>query len=403
MTTRGAIPYSMDVNGLHEDYPTDGSPRTFYTVARVRADLAQDFRESMLPDVDGATLTTTPGQTLLLDAWDTESTAPTHTRKALNRNLPEQHPEHGNAWCSRLTFLRGEGVPVKSDTNWIGFQQVVSNATQPGYVTFGVTFQDLPYPVTLGNTKVLAGGRVVPDEDADNTEINGIIGSELRRYCWVRPMSKTTALQVKGNFFYYLNDDGTPLLHVGNKFNDGTDPKAVITPIVGDNAAPTIPFGLTGLQCTWYMIPRIPRGVWSLRNMANKLANIAFDPTVIPDGANPEVGTLFYVGPDGPAKPYFTVSDQVVYDVTLNFLYRRGARGPTEQTRGHNALFCPLVREFRRVVAAQQGSTARTFDTTGAEAEMANLPSNANEIVSGSNPGRRIYDFGDLINIWRFV
>lgn len=407
VTTRGAVPYSMAVDGLHEDYPTDGSPRTFYTVGRCKANLAKAFREAMLPDVDGATQTAA-GQSLLLDAWDTDSSAPTYTRKVLNRKLPEQHPEHPNAWCSRVTFLRGEGYPVKSDSFWMTFNNYIDSIVVPGYVVFGITWQDLPYTVTLGNTKIIAGGRVVPDEDLDNDEVNGPGRSELERYCWVRPMSKTTSLQVRGHIFYFLNDDGTPLLVTGagpgaRAVTPGTTPpgNALMLPIAGDNAAPAIPFGFTALQITWYMIPRVPRGVWSLRNMVNKLANIFFDPNVIPEGSNPEVGTLFYLGPEGPNKPYYTVTDTPVYDVTLNLLYRRGARGPTEVARGHNAVFCPPVSEFRRVVSCLVTS-GKTFDTT-ADPDMANPPSDSNEIVSGSNPGKRIYDFGDLINIWRFV
>ncbi len=402
VTTRGQIPYSMAVDGLHEDYPTDGSPRTFYTVCRVKADLAKAFREAMLPDVDNAD-TSAPGQTLLLDAWDTESTAPTYQRRALTRKLPEQHPEHVKAWCVRVTLLRGEGVPQKSDTFWMTFQQDNAGAQVPGFVAFGVTWQDLPYNPTAGNLMTL-NGRQVPDETTDNTTVNSTGHSELERYCWVRPISKTTALQVRGNFFYFLNDDGTPLVVTGA----GTGVRSVATgtsganllPIQGDNAAPTIPFGFTAFQITWYMIPRIPRGVYTLRNMVNKVANITFDSTIVPETTRPEIGTLLYIGPEGPMRPYFTVTDRPVYDLTLNFLYRRGARGPTEPARGHNAVFCPVVRQFRRVLAGPV--TGAGFDTA-ADADLANLPTATNPIVSGSNPGHNIYDYGDLANIFKFT
>lgn len=392
VTTRGEVPYSMAVDGLHEDYPSDGSPRTFYAVGRVRADLAKAFREAMLPDVDDANTEPVTGASLTVDAFDTNNTAPTYQRMALNRKLPEQHPEHPNAWCSRITFLRGEGVPVHSDTHWMTYLRDNSGSLDPGFVSFGVTWQDLPYTVTVGNTKTLSNGRTVPDEDADNLEINSFDRSELERYCWVRPMSKTTALQVRGNYFYYLTDEGTLLLNAsGNPLS-----------ILGDNSAPTIPFGFTGLQATWYMIPRVPLGAWRLRNMVNQLANIHFDANVIPEGADPEIGTLLYIGPDGPPKPYFTVTDQVVYDLTLNFLYRRGARGPNEIARGQNAVFCPAVRAFRRVIAATlTGNAINTHPTTG-DPDLANLPSDGNVLVSGSNPGHNIYDYGDLLNIWRF-
>jgi hypothetical protein len=229
----------------------------------------------------------------------------------------------------------------------------------------------------------------------------------------VRPTSKTTALQVRGNHFYYLNDDGTVMLTYTAGGGFVLDPDGShggkMNPIAAGGDAPTIPFGFTAIQVTWYMIPQVPLGVYSLRNMVNKYANIFFDPNIIPAGSTPEVGTLFYIGPEGPAKPYYTVSDKVVYDVTLNFLYRRGARAPGEVARGHNAVFCPATREFRRIATGPLNGTQTGFNTNAASAtppgdpDLANLPSDAGVLVSGTNPGHNIYDYGDLANIWKFI
>lgn len=388
ITTRGPrlggdpIRYTMTAD-LAEQYHTDGSPRTFYSVCRVRAADKKAFLESILPDV--AEGSQRLDRVLRIDAYPVENA--NYYLQSLTRYTPQQHPIHPVAYAVEASVLGGEGHPVKSAAGDVTFRSARSFAppeldTVDGYVRIGVTWKDLPYPVTA----------------LDDVDL--VTGSEVLRYCQFKQTPKGSNLQINEQSLFFVNDSGTALKQAAGDPSD-SPPLNVLTP-------QPLFVPATGITITWRMVPRVPRAAQRMRATVNMYN------TGVPDGAyagsairipfeimaeQPEVGTMLYLGYEQ-SDPYYTVSGQKVYDITYNFLHRPGGDGPY---RGHNSAFCPRndIKDFRRVVFAMKTGGNLLVKTNGDELV---LPISGTENADQDRwtvKGANVHNFADHANLFR--
>lgn len=398
----GTVPYDL-TGEMHEEFPTDGSPRTFTVIARVKSDRAEQFKEAVLPDVkllpaggsdqhiDIGTIGTGSDPTKSNQIW---------TRQQMVRFYPEPHPIYPNAWLRHLSLLRGEGYPVKNpNTHWIDFAtwDAVREQQDLGFTLFALTFQDLQMQFVNKNfiTRPEDNGlRGIPDQNADNAEINQEGHSEIERWTLVQPDPRGNNLQIKENRqFFFVEDDGTPSRVVPG------DPTSTILNIPNEAAVIYLP--LTAFTITWYMVPRVPLSLVNLQSHVNATSNDIALPFEVFPNVWPDVGCFLYFNYHL-SKPYFTYSDQRVYDLTMSCSHR--FNGINGRNRGWNSTWNPKRRDFQRFVAGVLSGTTLTdpspLPITGGTDAQAVVPASLN--MDGTITRRNLMEFAYLSNLWKF-
>jgi hypothetical protein len=383
------IKYTV-TNEITEHIPTDGSPRTFYSVCRVKWDDKDAFLKAILPDVfedadnpiQDAVLTMTPFG---------KSPEVAYYRNRLIRLAPQQHPYHRRAFAVDAQVLTGEGYVAKEDSvNWPTFYtnpivpgdvfndqgDRLPGTPHSGYARIGVTWRDLPYDVLVINGE---------GDDVTNETANAINFNESIRYCMFKTQIKGSNLTIPGAVAYYVDDDGTLV-----RKNSESPPMQVPETQPFFVAAET--FGIT-----MKMVPRVPLAARMMRGLVNaSLTDIMLPSEVVKD--LPDVGTMHYLGFEM-SDPYYTVSETKVFDLTYQFGVRTSGKGPF---RGWNASYCPIKRDFRRIVfGLLEGDVIRT--PSGRELRL--------PVTSDDDPGQASrlvisdgcsYPFGQLGNLFCF-
>lgn len=318
---------------INEHYPTDGSPRTFYTICIVKAEEKNNFVKSILADVYEDTLNQSSTDKLTMSPLGTAGASLIQFwRNPLVRLNPQIHPEHSRAFAVDAVVLGGKGSSAKNSAGWLTFRQATGMTDEDlertfidGYMNVGVTWRDLPYDVIIRS----AGG-----EDASHDTANAAIGSEILRYCIIKPQPKGQNVGITGGKMYFVDNDGSIIKR-------GTPPVPVIAP----PEAQTYFVPMTTFNIIWKMIPRVPWAAEGLRGFVNDQNNIAVPSEILKHV--PDTGTLRYLGWEL-SDPYYTVSETKVFDLTYSIGYRPG--GNTPPYLGWNSTYCGEKREFRRIV-----------------------------------------------------
>jgi hypothetical protein len=354
------VPYTLTAD-FSDNYPESPGRRTFHSVVRVQADLADKFLQSILPDVKADTQLVS--QVLNLSPFGVEENEEKrYYRQRLTRYDPLEHPLHPRAYAAEAQVIGGDGYPGV-ENNWLMFKRRGSD--EAGYVRIGITFRDQPY-VT-----------VVEDD-----EIHAPDGSEILRFCQFRCVPRGQSIPTKGQVAYYVDDDGEMIRTGGGS-----------TPFMPVPEGLPIYFPSIEFEVIWRMVPRVPLAAFLLQNTVNMYRDFKVPASLLPYDASPDVGTILYKS-YSPSDIYYTVSGQEVYDITYRFLYRPGG---AEIQRGHNSAFCPKngIRDMRRIVYASLAGGG-TLDP------VFQLPiSTGNDEARWTKVGHNSHNFAQHANLFR--
>lgn len=400
------IPYTLSAD-INEHFPTDGSPRTFYSIARVKAESKWDFIKSILADVYEDTanpMTGAASQMSLTGITLSDRNVEMWTRNPLIRLNPQRHPIHQRAFAVDAVVLNGLGYPMKSPTGELSFRQFrpeqpASSQAAEGYVNIGITWKDLPYEVEI--TRLVLemaitgtptngegpGSTLATSTDISNTEANRAENSEIIRYCVFKPTPKGQNVQIPGGQAYFVDDNGSLVMA-----DDG------VTPVACPPEAQVYYNPATTFSVTWKMVPRIPYAVERLRGMCNHSQNIPIPFEILRD--LPDTGTLRFLGYEL-SDPYYTCSGTKVFDITYSLGYRPG--GNTSPNRGWNSAWCGKKREPRRFIFGKLFSgVVKTVDGLRAIPLPVTSDSQVDQSPRLTDAVACIAPFTDLQNLFRF-
>jgi hypothetical protein len=296
-------------------------------------------------------------------------TTPYTGRQQLLRLPPQRHPQYPHLWVQQVEISRVGGIvrrdPQSGDVrvDWPTPDWPTPPEDQPppppgkppppppqdpnrrlfwyeGAIEARVWFRPLPYD---------------PGTVESNQSLNTSSASELPRY--VRRQMRTSVQDIPlqpghvRNPFYWLDgpDAGTQILNVEQ---------------MAESISTLLMQPLLHLKYTWHMVPAVPIHALEWVGCVNQTV---FDPQnyrlpVQWETVEFRPGTILYLYPEISA-PYYDIAGHRVYDITYHFLYRdnwtsgpydpaaRPADGGDHFGIGHNFLYCPLTRDYRRVVA----------------------------------------------------
>jgi len=376
---------SADIN---EHFPTDGSPRTFYGICRVKAEDKFNFIKAILPDVIEDTSNPMYGSIMRMDPYYDAASAPAtlvkFARNPLLRFNPQRHPIHRRAYAVDAVVLRGNGFPAQSSSGELTFRtkQFVPLTdiltSVEGYVDIGVTWKDLPYEVEIIDS-------ATPDANFANTIANSFADSEIVRYCVFRPQPKGQNAQIAGGKAYLIDDDGTILLSGGNPVLSPLESTVYYNPA-------------TTFSITLKMVPRVPYAAEALRGMCNDANNIRLPEEILK--YKPDTGTLRFLGYEV-SDPYYTCSGVKVFDITYSIGYRPG--GNRTPNRGWNSTWCGSKRDVRRFVFGEYtGGVIKTIDGNTIALPVTNNSQVPPQEARRTTAQACIAPFADLQHLFRF-
>jgi hypothetical protein len=417
-----------------EHYPTDGSPRTFYTTARVKWEDKDAFLAAILPDVylgnedAGQVLTLTP-YSIDTNGNDARPIGPhRYPRRRCFRLPPEQHPFRRGVYAVDASVLRGEGYissagrdrgqqqPVEGrqflPPHWPHFktqraaevwpqetvvpegneedvphqQDVPAVASYDGYVMIGIVWKDLPYETLLIEDDLNSpnAGQYLSWE-ASNTKVNQSEYCELSRYCIIRPSVRGSHLPIPSQQAVFINDNGQILKNNSN------------IPVKLAEAQPFFVPAMT-FSVVWKMVPRVPRAATLLQGCCNEVDDL-WSIGIYEEAGPPEVGTLMYLGYEL-SDPYRTVTDRRVVDITYNFGYRPSGSGPY---RGWNSTYCPTIRDFARIVFGSATNDDRVVTSSNKNIVLPVTSVDGDQETRRTTKEACTYPFAILKNLFRFT